>query len=54
MTYYSLAHFAQTWGLVLLVAIFLSAVAWALWPSNKQRFEEAAQLPLREDEDHIQ
>lgn len=54
MTYQNLANFSETWGLVLLVVIFLTAVAWALWPSNKARFEDAAQVPLREDEDHIQ
>lgn len=59
MDYQTLAQFSATWGLLLLIAIFLSAVAWALWPSNKARFEDAAmvplredQVPLREDEDH--
>lgn len=54
MDYQSLAQFSETWGLLLLVVIFLCAVAWALWPSNKARFEDAAQMPLREDEDHVQ
>lgn len=54
MTYQDLAHFSATWGLVFLVVIFLSAVAWALWPSNKARFDDAAQVPLREDEEQIQ
>lgn len=60
MDYQVLAQFSETWGLLLLVIIFLTAVAWALWPSNKARFEDAAQmplreeLPLREDEDHVQ
>jgi len=47
--YRSLAEFAQTWGLAYFVAVFLIAVAYALWPSNRAKFNEAAQMPLRED-----
>jgi cytochrome c oxidase cbb3-type subunit 4 len=43
------AHFAQTWGLVYFVAVFLVALAYALWPSRRQQFEESARIPLRED-----
>jgi cytochrome c oxidase cbb3-type subunit 4 len=31
------------------VAIFLAIVTYALWPRNKEAFDEAARLPLRED-----
>ena len=48
-TYKFLANFAQTWGLLYFVIVFAIAVAWALWPSNRQRFEDAARMPLRED-----
>jgi cytochrome c oxidase cbb3-type subunit 4 len=48
-TYQALAHFAQTWGLVYFVALFLLVLAYALWPSRKQQFDEAARMPLRED-----
>jgi cytochrome c oxidase cbb3-type subunit 4 len=48
-TYKWFAGFAQTWGLVYFVAVFSIAVVYALWPSNKARFEDAAQMPLRED-----
>lgn len=54
LDYQALAQFAETWGLLLLVIIFATAVGWALWPSNKARFEDAAQVPLREDEDNVQ
>lgn len=49
MTYQGLAQFAETWGLVFLAILFLTAVAYALWPSNKERFDDAAEIPLRED-----
>jgi cytochrome c oxidase cbb3-type subunit IV len=48
-TYRALAEFAQTWGLVYFVCVFLAVLAYALWPSRKQQFEDAARMPLRED-----
>ena len=49
-TYQALAEFAQTWGLLLLVIAFAVCVTYALWPSNKKKFDDAARAPLREDE----
>ncbi|HTS40329.1 MAG TPA: cbb3-type cytochrome c oxidase subunit 3 [Xanthobacteraceae bacterium] len=48
-TYTMLAHFAQTWGLLYFLALFLAVLVYALWPSRKTRFDEAARMPLRED-----
>ncbi|KAB2886322.1 MAG: cbb3-type cytochrome c oxidase subunit 3 [Pseudorhodoplanes sp.] len=48
-TYRFLAEFAQSWGLVYFVTIFMIVVAYALWPSNKAKFDEASRMPLRED-----
>jgi len=48
-TYESVAAFAQTWGLLYFVALFAAVLIYALWPSNKKRFDEAASIPLRED-----
>ena len=48
-TYRALAEFAQTWGLAYFVSLFLIVLAYALWPSRQQQFDEAARLPLRED-----
>lgn len=28
---------------------FIVVVVWAVWPANKARFDEAAQLPLVDD-----
>ena len=47
--YHTLAHFAQTLGLAYFVAVFVIVLLYALWPSRKKQFEEAAQMPLRED-----
>jgi cytochrome c oxidase cbb3-type subunit 4 len=48
-TYAAVAHFAQTWGLAYFVAVFLAVLAYALWPSRRRTFEQAAQIPFRED-----
>jgi cytochrome c oxidase cbb3-type subunit 4 len=48
-TYKMLAEFAQTWGLVYFLAIFIVVLVYAFWPSRKRRFEEAARIALRED-----
>jgi cytochrome c oxidase cbb3-type subunit 4 len=48
-TYRAVAEFAQTWGLVYFVVVFLLVLVYALWPSRKKKFDEAARVPLRED-----
>ena len=48
-TYATLAEFAQTWGLAYFVVVFGLVLVYALWPASRQRFDEAARLPLRED-----
>ena len=49
MDYHSIAGFAQSWGLVYLVVLFVIAIGWALWPRNRERFDEAARIPFKED-----
>jgi cytochrome c oxidase cbb3-type subunit 4 len=48
-TYQFLAGFAQTWGLLYFVAVFLTVLVYALAPSRKNRFDAAARMPLQED-----
>ena len=48
-TYRQVAEFAQTWGLVYFVAVFLAVVVYALWPANKKKFDEASRIPLDRD-----
>ncbi|MGB4865106.1 MAG: cbb3-type cytochrome c oxidase subunit 3 [Hyphomicrobium sp.] len=43
-------YVAKTYGLVFLVAFFVIATVYAYWPSNRQRFEEAAKSVI-DDED---
>jgi cytochrome c oxidase cbb3-type subunit 4 len=48
-TYEMLARFAQSAGTAYFFLLFLATLAYALWPANKERFDEAARTPLRED-----
>lgn len=47
--YEKLASFAQTGGLIYFVLLFGIVLAYALWPKNQQKFDDAARMPLAED-----
>ncbi len=49
MDYETLRTFAATWGLVALVIMFAATVLYALWPRNRDKFRDAADIPLRDD-----
>ena len=49
LTYETLREFAASWGSLYFALIFLAVLAFALWPSNGKKFDEAAQIPFRED-----
>ena len=36
-------------SLFLVIAAFLGVIAFAMWPSKKKSFDDAARLPLSED-----
>lgn len=48
-TYMAIAQFAQTWGLLYFIGVFLLVLVYALSPRRKKQFDDAARLPLRED-----
>ncbi len=43
---------ARELWVVWLFLLFVGIVTWALWPSQKQRWEAAARIPFREDDGH--
>ena len=49
MNFEQVSYFSQTWGLVYLVAVFVGVLVYALWPSSREKFENASRIPLRED-----
>jgi cytochrome c oxidase cbb3-type subunit 4 len=42
--------FSKSFGLFYLVALSLAVVVYAYWPSNRERFDEAATSILREED----
>jgi len=49
MTFENVSVFAQTWGLVYLVILFIGMLVYALRPGAKKQFDDAAQIPFKED-----
>ncbi len=49
-SYEAAAHFAQNWGLVYFFLVFVAVVLLVMRPSQRRRYEDAARLPLREDD----
>ncbi len=51
-TFDQVQDFVHSCGLVYFTVMFLVALAYAYWPKNKARFQDAARIPL-EDEDTL-
>ena len=44
-----MTSFVTTLWTPIFVAVFLAILAYALWPANRDKFDSAARMPLRED-----
>jgi len=44
-----ISNFIATFWTPIFVAIFLAILLYAVWPSNREAFDDAAKMPLRED-----
>ena len=51
MTYETLRHFADSWGLLAMTIVFLGFAAWPFRPGAKPRNHEAATMIFKEDSD---
>lgn len=51
MTYESLRQFAGSWGLFYMFFLFVGVVIYVLRPGSRKHAEEAAQIPLKEDQE---
>lgn len=49
MTYDALRHFADSWGLVILMGIFLIIVIFVFRPGSKKLYRHMSRLPLEDD-----
>ncbi|MDF1607781.1 cbb3-type cytochrome c oxidase subunit 3 [Hoeflea sp. YIM 152468] len=47
--YTAMRQFADSWGLVYLVVVFVGMVLFLLRPGAKKAADDAAQIPLKED-----
>ena len=52
MSYDSLRHFADSWGLVFMGVTFVSMIGWALRPKAKQHHHDAANMIFDKDHDN--
>ena len=48
--YEDVLAFAQSWGAVYFTLMFAVAFAYAWWPANRPRFDQAAQIPLKDED----
>lgn len=49
--YEDVLAFTRSWDAVYFTIMFAIAFVYALWPSNKAKFDQAAQVPLHDDGD---
>jgi cytochrome c oxidase cbb3-type subunit 4 len=49
MTYETITMISQTAALIFFILLFLAVVAYAFWPGNKRKFEQASRLPFDND-----
>ena len=48
-TFEQVTSFAHTWGLVYFFVLFIAVLVYVLRPSARKTFDDAANIPLKED-----
>ena len=49
MDYHILRTFADSWGLLAMLAFFVAASAFAFRPGSRKASQDAANIPLKDD-----
>ena len=49
--YEDVLAFAQSWGVVYFTLMIVVAFIYAWWPKNRPRFEQAAHIPLKDEDE---
>lgn len=49
-TFDQVQEFVHSWGLVYFTVMFVIVLVYAYWPRNRARFDEAANIPLKEED----
>lgn len=50
MSYETLVAFAKSWGLFYLIGLAVAVLVYAVWPSNRSRFDRAKRSILDKDD----
>jgi cytochrome c oxidase cbb3-type subunit 4 len=50
MDYQTLRTFADSWGLLFMVIVFVAVVIYTFRPGSKKKADKIAQIPLKDDE----
>lgn len=50
LTYQTMRTFADSWGLVYMMVIFIAAIIWTFRPGSKSGSHDASAIPFKEDE----
>jgi cytochrome c oxidase cbb3-type subunit 4 len=50
ITHETVVAFSKSWGLFYLIIFFLIVVCYALWPSNRKKFDRAKKSILDKDD----
>jgi cytochrome c oxidase cbb3-type subunit 4 len=48
-TYETMRHFADSWGMLAMLLFFAAAIMFVFRPGARERAQEAAEIPLKED-----
>ncbi|WP_419911383.1 cbb3-type cytochrome c oxidase subunit 3 [Hoeflea sp.] len=51
MDYQTMRTFADSWGLLFLVIVFVVVVIYTFRPGSKKQADEIARIPLKDDDD---
>ena len=46
----TLVWFSKSYGVIYLMALFIAVIAYAYWPSNRKRFDRAAESVIRDED----
>lgn len=49
--YETLRHFADSWGLLALLLVFLAIIVWVFRPGSKRIYRQQADIPFKYDQD---
>lgn len=50
MDYNTLRHFADSWGLLVLVLFFIGVVLFVFRPGGRKAADDAANIPFKDDD----